>query len=206
MDAILFNKDAKMHLGHPLLIYGLCKKAEVPLESNEAWIHPVKAIVVKKNKPCVPRLEGVYEFGNEPSDEEELRSYQAMHEGKDEKIGEVGQSSTQPPPPTSHEEEDPIPPESIEDQLHDLTTRFDSFWDEAQEHRVSMTQELDELKSKVSTVLSNQEIIKQQLHKLLSYHTPPPPPQRSFRSLGSSLHPSFMLIAIEDNVHLKLGG
>ena len=52
-DAILYNKDAKMNLGHPFLIYGLCKKAEVPLESDEAWIHPIKAIIVKKNKSGV---------------------------------------------------------------------------------------------------------------------------------------------------------
>ena len=35
-DAILYNKDAKMNLGHPFLIYGLCKQARVPLEDNEA--------------------------------------------------------------------------------------------------------------------------------------------------------------------------
>ena len=75
-DAILYNKDAKMNLGHPFLIYGLCKKVRVPLEDNEAWIHPIKAIVVKKDKPGVPRLEEIYDSGNESSDEEELRAYQ----------------------------------------------------------------------------------------------------------------------------------
>ena len=35
-DAILYNKDTKMNLGHPFLIYGLCKQAEVPLEDKEA--------------------------------------------------------------------------------------------------------------------------------------------------------------------------
>ena len=35
-DAILYNKDVKMNLGHPFLIYGFCKKVGVPLESNEA--------------------------------------------------------------------------------------------------------------------------------------------------------------------------
>ena len=54
-DAILYYKDAKMNLRHPFLIYGLCKKAEVPLEDNEAWIHPIKAIMVKKDKPSVVR-------------------------------------------------------------------------------------------------------------------------------------------------------
>ena len=45
------------------------------LESNEACIHPIKAIVVKKNKLGLPRLEEVYDSGNEPSDEKELRAY-----------------------------------------------------------------------------------------------------------------------------------
>ena len=47
-DVIVYNRDAKMNLEHPFLIYGLCKNAGVPLEDNEAWIHPIKAIVVKK--------------------------------------------------------------------------------------------------------------------------------------------------------------
>ena len=62
----------------------------MPLTSDEVWIHPIKTIVVKKNKSGVPRLEGVYDFENEPSDEEELRACQDMHEGRDEEIGEVG--------------------------------------------------------------------------------------------------------------------
>ena len=49
-DAILHNRDAKMNLGHPFLIYGLCKQAGVPLEDNEAWIHLIKAIMVKRDK------------------------------------------------------------------------------------------------------------------------------------------------------------
>ena len=55
---------------------GLCKKARVPLEDNEAWTHPIKAIVVKKDKPGVPRPDEVYDSRNEPSNEEELRAYQ----------------------------------------------------------------------------------------------------------------------------------
>ena len=57
-DAILHNRDAKMNLGHPFLIYGLCKRAGVPLDDNEAWLHPIKAISVKRDKPGVPRPEG----------------------------------------------------------------------------------------------------------------------------------------------------
>ena len=76
-DAILYNKDAKMNLGHPFLIYGLCKQVEVPLEDNEAWIHSIKAIMVKKDKLGVPRSEEVYDLRNEPSDEDELRVNQS---------------------------------------------------------------------------------------------------------------------------------
>ena len=76
-DAILHNRDAKMNLGHPFLIYGLCKRAGVPLDDNEAWLHPIKAISVKRDKPGVPRPEGTYDSGHEPSDEDELHDYQA---------------------------------------------------------------------------------------------------------------------------------
>ena len=74
-DAILYNRDAKMNIGHPFLIYGLCKNTGVQLENNEAWILPIKAIVVKKDKPGFPRSEAVYDLGHEPWDEEELTAY-----------------------------------------------------------------------------------------------------------------------------------
>ena len=61
-----------MNLGHPFLIYSLCKQAEVPLEDNETWIHPIKEIMVKRDKPGVPRLEAVYDSGNEPLDKDKL--------------------------------------------------------------------------------------------------------------------------------------
>ena len=62
-----------MNLGHPFLIYGLCKQSGVSLEGNLAWIHPIKAIMVKKDKLGVLRPVEVYDSGNEPLDEEELR-------------------------------------------------------------------------------------------------------------------------------------
>ena len=48
----------------------------MPLEDNEAWIHPIKAIMVKCDKPGVPRPEAMYDSGNEPLDEDELHEYQ----------------------------------------------------------------------------------------------------------------------------------
>ena len=98
-DAILYNKDVNMNLRHPFLIYGLCKKAGVPLEDNEAWVHPIKALMVKKDKPGVPRPKEVYDSGNEPSDEDELGVYQSRFGILIGTLGEVGQSSTQPLPP-----------------------------------------------------------------------------------------------------------
>ena len=70
-----------MNLRHPFLIYGLCKKARVPLEMNETWIHLIKVIIVKKNKSSVPRPKGAYDSENEPLDEEKLRAYQDMYGG-----------------------------------------------------------------------------------------------------------------------------
>ena len=89
-----------MYLGHPFLIYRLCNNVGVPFESNEAWIHPIKEIMVKQNKPSVPTPEEVYDSGNELSDEENLRAYQATYGGRHDKRGGVGKSSTYPPPPT----------------------------------------------------------------------------------------------------------
>ena len=119
-DAILYNRDAKMNLGHPFLIFGLCKKAGVPLEDNEAWIHPIKAISVKKDKPSVPRPEEDYDSGNEPSDEEELRAYQNRFGIRNDAPGEVEKSSIVPPPPLppSHDEPPPSPTPALEDQVH----------------------------------------------------------------------------------------
>ena len=89
-DAILHNRDAKMNLGHPFLIYGLCKRAEVPLDDNEAWLHPIKTISVKRDKPGVPRPEGVYDSGHEPSDEDELHDYRARFGFLGDPQGDIG--------------------------------------------------------------------------------------------------------------------
>ena len=93
-DAILYNRDAKMNLERPFLIYDLCKQAGVPLKDNEAWIHPIKEIMVKKDKHGVPRPKEVYDSSNEPSDEDDLRAYQSMFGISASAQCEVGQSST----------------------------------------------------------------------------------------------------------------
>ena len=64
-----------------------------------------------------------------------------------------------------------------------LTERFDAFWDETQEHRVLVTQDMEALCADMRTVLANQAIILQQqqsmqaqIAQLLAFHQPPPPP------------------------------
>ena len=185
-DAILHNRDAKMNLGHPFLIFGLCKRAGVPLDDNEAWLHPIKAISVKRDTPGVPRPEGVYDSGHEPSDEDELHEYQARYGFLGDPQGDIGQSSSHPPPPPSQQPAEAPPASSSpdpEDPVLSLTERFDAFWDETQEHRVLVTQDMEVFRADMRTVLANQAIILQQhqslqaqIAQLLAFHQPPPPP------------------------------
>ena len=129
-DVILHNRDARMNLGHPFLIFGLCKRAGVPLDDNEAWLHPIKAISVKKDKPGVPRPEGVYDSSHEPSDEDELHDYRARFGFLGDPQEDIGQSSSHPPPspPQPSTEAAPSSPSpDLEDPVPSLTERFDAF-------------------------------------------------------------------------------
>ena len=154
-DAILHNRDAKMNLGHPFLIYGLYKQVGVPLDDNEVWIQLIKTIMVKRDKPGVPRPEAVYDLGNEPSDEEELCEYQAQFGHPVDPQGAISQTSSHrpppppsspPPPPPPPQEEDPISPNTIlEDPMLDLTARFEAYWDETEKHCVLISQDVEAL-------------------------------------------------------------
>ena len=184
-DAILHNREAKMNLGHPFLIFGLCKQVRVPLDTNEAWLHPIKAISVKRDTPGVPQPEGVYDSGHEPSDEDELPDYRARYGFLGDTQEDIGQPSSRPPPPPQQPQETvpPSPSPDLEDPVLSLTERFDAFWDETQEHRVLVTQDMEALRADMHTVLANQAIILQQqqamqdqLAQLLAFHQPPPPP------------------------------
>ena len=106
----------------------------MPLDDNEAWLHPIKAISVKRDKPGVPRLEGIYDSGHEPSDKEELHDYQARFGLLGDHHGDIRQSSTHPPPPPPPQptsEATPFSPTpDLEDPMLALTDLFDAFWDE----------------------------------------------------------------------------
>ena len=78
------------------------------------------------------------------------------------------------------EDDDPEVPssstKSLIDQIHALTTRFDTYWDESQEHCVALSQDMEAIKAEMAIIRSNQDHIMQQLVQLLSFHTSPPPP------------------------------
>ena len=147
-----------MNLGRPFLIYGLCKNARLSLEDNEAWIHPIKAIVVKKDKPGVPQSDAVYDSGHEPSEEEESKAYQNLYDMREETPSEADPPSTShlPPPPPPAEPAVTSPSPTLEEHFQDLTTWLDALWDETQEHRVTMTQDMDALQVNMRTILRNQ--------------------------------------------------
>ena len=158
----------------------------MPLDDNEAWLHSIKAISVKRDKPGVPRPEGAYDSGHEPSDEGELHDYQARYGPLGDPQGDIGQSSSHPPPPPPQQPPEAAPSSpspDLEDPVLPLTERFDALWDETQEHQVLLTQDMEALRVDMNTMLANQATILQQqqslqaqLAQLLAFHQPPPPP------------------------------
>ena len=164
-DSILHNWDAKMNLGHPFLIYGLCKRAGVPLDDNEAWLHPIKAISVKREKRGVPQPEEAYDSGHEPSEEDELHNYQDRFGLLVHPWGDLRQSSTHPPLPLPQPTSEVAPSSrtpDLEDLMLALTDLFDALRDETQEHRVLITQDMEALRADVRTILANKATILQQ--------------------------------------------
>ena len=152
----------------------------MPLDDNETWLHPIKAISVKRDKPGVLRPEGAYDSSHEPSDEDELHEYQARYGFLGDTHGDIGLSSSRPPPPPPQQPPTAAPSSSSpdpEDPVLSLTDRFDAFWDETQEHRVLITQDMEALRTNMRTVLANQATILQQqqtlqaqIAQLLAFH------------------------------------
>ena len=138
----------------------------MPLDDNEAWLHPIKVISIKRDKPGVPRPERAYDSGHEPSEEDELHDYQSSFGSLGDPQGDIGQSSSHPPPPppppqqpTKADHSSPTP--DLEDPVLSLTERFDALWDETQEHQVLLTQDMEALRADMRTVLANQATILQ---------------------------------------------
>ena len=61
------------------------------------------------------------------------------------------------------EDNDPEVPssstQSLVDQIHALTTRFDAYWDESQEHHVALSQDMDAIRAEMATIRASQDHI-----------------------------------------------
>ena len=77
-------------------------------------------------------------------------------------IDRVARTIDPPPPQQPQAAAPPSPSPDLEDPVLSLTERFDAFWDETQEHRVLVTQDMEALRADMRTVLANQAIILQQ--------------------------------------------
>ena len=51
--------------------------------------------------------------------------------------------------------------QSLADQIHALTTWFNSYWDESQEHRVALSQDMDAIRAEMATIHASQDHIMQ---------------------------------------------
>ena len=135
-DAILHNRDANMNLGHPFLIYGLCKQFGVPLEDNEVWIHPIKAIlssaiswVYLDPKRCMTRAMNPRMRMSFESIRIDLATRSTPRVTLD-RPPPIHHYHRHPPihPPQPSQEEDPTSPSTIlEDPVLDLTARFEAY-------------------------------------------------------------------------------
>ena len=53
--------------------------------------------------------------------------------------------------------------QSLGDQIHALTARFNAYWDESQENWVSMSQDIDSTRDEMAAIQAGQDQIAQQL-------------------------------------------
>ena len=138
---------------HPSLITELCRSAGVPMLDSEEQVQQRLPIPLPKIK-----------FGSPgESDEETDEDIPAATPSASNPVDgdlKVPSSSTQ----------------SLADQIHALTARFDAYWDELQEDQVVLSQDMDSILAEMAAIRASQDQITQQLAQLLSFHTAPPPP------------------------------
>ena len=49
--------------------------------------------------------------------------------------------------------------QSLANQIHALPTRFNGYWDESQEHRVALSQDMDAIGAEMATIRASQDHI-----------------------------------------------
>ena len=123
---------------HPSLITKLCQSAGVQMLDSEDQV-----------QQCLPIPLPRVKFGspNESDDETDDDVPAATPSMSDLVDGdsEVPSSSTQ----------------SLANQIHALTTHFDAYWDESQEHLVALIQDVDSIRAKMAAIRASQDQISQ---------------------------------------------
>ena len=139
---------------HPSLITKLCRSVRVQMLDSEEQVQrrlPIPLPRVKFGSPD--------ETNDDVTDDDAPAATPSASDLVDGDL-EVPSSSTQ----------------SLADQIHALTSRFDAYWDESQEHQVALIQDMDSIRAEMAAIRASQDQITQQLAQLLSFHTAPPPP------------------------------
>ena len=71
-------------------------------------------------------------------------------------LGDSNKKTDEDAPATTPSTGDPEVPssstQSLGDHIHALTTLFDAYWDESQEHRVTLSQNMDAIKVDMATI------------------------------------------------------
>ena len=111
---------------HPSLITELCGSAEVRMLDSKEQVHQHLLIPLSRVKFGSPE-ESDDETDDDEPDDDALEATPSLSDPVD-CDPDVPSSSTQ----------------SLADQIHALTARFDGYWDESQEHRVALSQDMDD--------------------------------------------------------------
>ena len=122
-------------LMHPSLITQLCRLAEVPMLDFEEQMQQGLPILLPKAKF------GSLGDSDEETEEDALAATPSAGDPEDGDL-EVQPSST-----------------SLGDQIHALTTLFEAYWDESQEHLVALIQDMDAIGAEMATIRVSQYLI-----------------------------------------------
>ena len=121
---------------HPSLITELCRSAGVQMLDSKEKVQQCLTIPL-------PRVK----FGSRDKSDEEI----------DEDVPAATPSASNPM------DDDPKVPssstQSLADQIHALTARFDAYWDQSQEHRVALSQDMDSIQAEMATIRAIQDQI-----------------------------------------------
>ena len=117
---------------HPSLITKLCRSAEVQMLDSEEQV-----------QQCLPIPLPRVKFGSPDDDETD-------DDETDEDVPAATPSTSNPV--DGNPEVPSNSTQSLADQIHALTARFDAYWDESQEHQVALSQDMDSIWAEMDAI------------------------------------------------------